>query len=523
MSRARIVVVGAGIGGLTAAALLAQEGFQVTVLEAQSYPGGSAGTFFHKGYRFEAGATVAGGFQPNGPHHLVGQRLSMTWKVHQHEPAWVVHLPDRSVRLTSDNQDVLRAFPHSEFFWQEQSALADLGWSLSAQGLPWPPTSRAEWMKLIGTGIRNLPGDLRLAPFALMTTYHWLRLRRLTRDPAFVRFIDAQLLISAQTTARGANAAYSATALDLARQGVYHVEGGIGGLADQLVDRIRGLGGEVKFRQRAVRIRLEGDRAVGVETVRFRKPDFFPADFVIANVTPWSLDSLLAEGSPPSLKREAASRKPGWGAFVLHLGVRADALPADLPDHHQIITEMHAPLGEGRSLFVSMSPVWDTSRAPEGHRAVTVTTHTEVSQWWKLLAEDKARYGDRKAAYAETMISAIDSVIPGFRRGLALALPGTPVTYQFYTGRHLGMVGGFPQTSLFRARSPLTGIPNIRLVGDSIFPGQSTAGVTLGAVRVFDDVRRRLPAPPSRAVYRPVDVSEDELAVAPALPEMEMA
>ena len=56
-----------------------------------------------------------------------------------------------------------------------------------------------------------------------------------------------------------------------------------------------------------------------------------------------------------------------------------------------------------------------------------------------------------------------------------------------------GMVGGFPQTSLFRARGPRTGLPNVRLVGDSIFPGQSTAGVTLGAQRVVQDVMRTLP------------------------------
>jgi hypothetical protein len=55
------------------------------------------------------------------------------------------------------------------------------------------------------------------------------------------------------------------------------------------------------------------------------------------------------------------------------------------------------------------------------------------------------------------------------------------------------MVGGFPQTSLFKARGPRTGINNLRLVGDSVFPGQSTAGVTLGGLRVAEDVKRHLP------------------------------
>jgi len=84
--------------------------------------------------------------------------------------------------------------------------------------------------------------------------------------------------------------------------------------------------------------------------------------------------------------------------------------------------------------------------------------------------------------------------MPGFKDGLTLIMPGTPVTYQFYTDRHMGMVGGFPQTSLFKMRGPRTGIPNLRLVGDSIFPGQSTAGVSLGAIRVAKDIQNTLPA-----------------------------
>lgn len=132
--------------------------------------------------------------------------------------------------------------------------------------------------------------------------------------------------------------------------------------------------------------------------------------------------------------------------------------------------------------------------ARAGQRAVTVTTHTDVRPWWELLARDPAAYADHKADYAERLLSSIERAIPGFRAAVTLTLPGTPVTYQCYTDRKFGMVGGFPQASLFKARGPRTGITNLRMVGDSIFPGQSTAGVSLGALRVFRDVERSLPA-----------------------------
>ncbi len=490
-----IVIIGSGIGGLTASALLAQQGYRVTVLEAQTYPGGCAGTFTHGGYRFDAGATVAGGFQPNGPHYLVGERLGIKWPVQAYEPAWITHLPDRSVALTNDNDDVLRAFPESADFWEHQQQLADLGWSLSAQGLPWPPTSLADVLQLARVGLANFPEDLLLLPLAFRTTYQWVRQHGLAQDISFVRFIDAQLLISSQTTSRHANAVYSATALDLARQGVYHVRGGIGGLAETLAAKVRDLGGEVIYRRRVTRIAQAGGRVTGVyftEGRRGKQEHFLPADFVVANLTPWSLDGLLGEGSPARLRREAQGRRLGWGAFALHLGVEAGLLPPGTPDHHQIIAELEGPLGETRSVFLSMSPEWDTGRAPAGHRAVTVTTHTAVQPWWDALGAGEQAYQERKAEYAEKMLAQIERVIPGFGRAVRLMLPGSPVTYQFYTQRHLGQVGGFAQTSLFQARGPQTGLPNLRLVGDSIFPGQSTAGVTLGAMRVAREVARGL-------------------------------
>ena len=90
----RAIVVGAGVGGLATAALLAHAGLDVTVLEAHVYAGGCAATFYHQGYRFDAGATMAAGFYPGGPMDLLGRATGIDqWPIHAADPAMVVHLP----------------------------------------------------------------------------------------------------------------------------------------------------------------------------------------------------------------------------------------------------------------------------------------------------------------------------------------------------------------------------------------------------------------------------------------------
>ena len=504
LRQAKIIVIGAGVGGLTTAALLAQAGFDVTVLEANTYPGGCAGTFFHKGYRFDAGATVAGGFQANGPHAKLAEQLKLTWRVQPSEPAWVVHLPRRQITMSRDNADVIAQFPHSQSFWNDQRAAADLTWALAAEGLPLPPTSATELRQLFHASLPHLKQMPRLLPLAFGTARQWMQRYDLTRDPEVVRLIDAQLLISAQTTSQHVNALYSATALDLVRQGTYSFEGGMGGIAETLADKLTTLGGQVLYRRNVCGIDVDAGRVRGVYVQtgkRTSRQTFLPADFVVANLTPGSLANLLGDNSPTYLRRETNRSQSGWGAFVLYLGVESAKLPANSADHHQIVTDMSSPLGEGRSIFVSLSPQWDFSRAPVGQRAVTVTTHTDVAPWWQLLQTDPEAYERRKAAYAERLLNAIDQHLPGFRSSVSLTMPGTPVTYANYTGRYRELVGGFPQTSLLRAMGPKTGIPNLRVVRDLIFPGQSTAGVTLGAMRVADDVLHSLARSLSKGIH----------------------
>lgn len=475
----RTVVIGGGVGGLTAAALLVQAGCQVTVLEAHIYPGGSAGTFFHQGYRFDAGATLAGGFAAGGPHAQVAEILGLAWPVQPVDPAWVTHTPTSRVTQWADPDrwrcERQAAFPGTERFWRRQEHLARLAWDVASRPFPWPPQSPREALTL-AAALR--PAHVGAVPWLTRSVVDLAP----QASPDFRTFLDAQLLISAQAISTEANALYGAAALDLPRRGVNHVRGGMGGLARTLVDWLRAHGAEVLYRQKVEKIEVRDGCAVAVTTNRGLRLE---AEAFIANLTPWALAGLLGEAAPATLRREVVQRPPTWGAFALYLGVDACALDkleaVRLADHHQAIADPSRPLGEANSVFISLAPRDEADRAPAGMRAATLSTHTAVAPWWQT---DQSAYTERRAVYTERLLATAELALPGLHGAVRLALPATPRTFARFTRRPQGMVGGFPQTSLLAARGPGTGLPNVWLVGDSVFPGQSTAGVTLSALRV---------------------------------------
>ena len=478
------IVIGAGIGGLATGALLARRGVQVTVLEARHYPGGCASTFTSGGYRFDAGATVGCGFHSGGPLDNLGRELGITWPVHAEPIAWLYRHRDLRLDLSSSRENIIARFPRSQTFWDEQARLARTLWRLSADGLPWPVAGARDVAGVAGRALTSLPDSLRLLPFVRQSAHEWLASHGLEADADFMRFIDAQLLISVQTTSRHANALNAAIALDLPVSGTWRVEGGIGAVARLLAESIERDGGALLYNKKVIRLDSIRREVLGVETA---DGDALAADALIANLTPESLEVL--DDSPPAGKQDA-SASSGWSAFMLYLGVDATVFEQTGADHLQIVAP-DGELGEGRSLFISASPAGEAGRAPEGQRAVTISTHTDAAPWFETLHQGRERYEEMKKQYTDRSLALLFEQLPESRESLRTVTAATPLSWELWTGRRWGHVGGYPQTSLFGVRGPATKYNNLFLAGDSIFPGQSLPGVVTGARRTVELLSQR--------------------------------
>jgi C-3',4' desaturase CrtD len=470
------VVIGAGVAGLTAAAVLARRGVRTVVVERHNVPGGCASFYQRDGYRFDVGATLVGGFGLRGVHRLVNERLGLVVSSIPIEPSMVVHLPDETVIRFGDErwpEERKRAFGTiAESFWRAQERIADLTWDFSTR-FPALPVDFAS--------VAALAGAFRPRHVALLGTLGRTVASILPRDaPRRLRaFVDAQLLITAQTDAAGADLAYGATALDLAREGTFHLEDGVSTLAVALARAVRRAGGTILYNKSVSQIVVARGR---VRSVVLADGTTLGCDRVVSALPVHDTASLCAPLERAYRPRLAALPER-WGAFMLYCALPPNVVPDDFPSHHQLLAAYDAPLGECNTTFMSFSGAHEPHRARNGGSALTISTHSDVARWERAYKD--GTMDALRAAYAKKLLAALDRVLPGAAATARFVEAATPHTFLRYTSRRRGLVGGLPVTpaqatlNAFTQRSPVRGL---YLCGDTTFPGQSTVGATLGAI-----------------------------------------
>ena len=144
----------------------------------------------------------------------------------------------------------------------------------------------------------------------------------------------------------------------------------------------------------------------------------------------------------------------------------------------------------GRS---SVSSANETERGPDGQRTVTASTHVPMS---KLLGMSPGEQGDYVATIQARMRETIRKRASGLIDGLCFEATASPRTFERFTGRHLGYVGGVPRRVGLRHYRPRALLPReaergLYAVGDSVLLGQSTLAVALGGVRTAEVIAKR--------------------------------
>lgn len=513
---ADVVVVGAGFGGLGAALGLAERGARVVLCELLDYAGGCAGTFERKGCRFDAGATLSSGFGEGQLFDAWTRRHGLALSLTRLDPVVELRTPEFTLAVAADRQEFIARIADLagaregavRRFFAFQREVADTLWQVLDDPRMLPPLGAGGLVAHLGRVPRYLP----LARWIGRPLVDVLAKYGVADVAPLRLFCDAVCQITVQCPASEAEALFALATLDYFFRGVAHVRGGIGELARALVVALERLGARVCFHRPVRALARDGD-AWRVETRRGP----IRARTVVANVLPQALRAMLGPAVPasPRLERLARELEAGWGAAMLYLVARPPAGAPEHAHHLEMIDDPSRPLVAGNHLFASISGADEPERAPPGCRVITVSTHLPAAH---LAALSERETADYVAAVQDRMRAVFAARAPEWAAGIERTMTASPRTFERYTRRPGGLVGGVPRRAglhNYRDAWPRPIAPDLWLVGDSVFPGQSTVATALGGLRAATAIAARLGLPAPRVPALPGPVADRPASTSP--------
>lgn len=475
-----VIVIGSGIGGLVTATQLAAKGAKVLVLERYLIPGGSAGYFEREGYRFDVGASMIFGFGDQGTTNLLTRALAAVGMTLETIPDPVqihYHLPQGlDLKVHRDYEKFLQAL--TAHFPKESQGIRKF------YDQCWQVFNCLNAMELLS--LEELGYLLRVffqQPGACLGLVKYLPqnvgdiARRYIQDPELLKFIDMEcycwsVVTADRTPMINAGMVFS----DRHYGGINYPKGGVGKIAQKLVEGLEKAGSEIRYKARVTEILLEKGRAVGVKLADGSQ---YQARRIVSNATRWdTFGSLLSSENIPKTEVDWQKRYQKSPSFLsLHLGVRAEVLPLGTECHHILLEDWQRMEDEQGTIFVSIPTLLDPSLAPADHHIIHAFTPSWLTAWQGLSPQ---QYQAKKEADGDRLIERLEKIFPGLSAGLDYQEVGTPRTHRRFLGRQDGTYGPIPRHKLWGLLGmPFnrTAVPGLYCVGDSTFPGQGLNAV----------------------------------------------
>lgn len=461
-----VVVVGAGLAGLSAALHLAGRGRAVTVVERQPWPGGRAGRLDIDGYRIDTGPTVL--TMPDiidETFAAVGETRSDRLELSPVDPAYRAVFADGSALAVHSDADRM-ADAIAEFAGAGQAAgyRRLRGWLTRLY--------RTEFDGFIGANFDS-PLSLLTPRLAQLTAIggfrRWDRMvKRHISDERLQRIFTFQSLY-AGVAPRDALAVYAVIAYMDTIAGVVFPRGGVRALPDALAAAATDAGVQFRYGATVTALERSGGRVRAVLTEQAGR---IPCDAVVLTTELPQTYALL--GRTP---RRAVRLRASPSAVVAHLGCPAVARDTA---HHTILfgeawdqtfTDI---IRDGRpmadpSLLVTRPTAGDPALAPEGRDLLYVLAPAPNLERGTI---DWSRAG---AAYAEGLVAHVaDRLLPGLREDATILGVVTPADWArqgMAAGSPFALAHTFGQTGPFRPANMVRGIDNAVLAGSSTVPG----------------------------------------------------
>ena len=451
MSNRHVVIIGAGLGGLQCAYILAKNGIKVTVLEQDVHIGGCLQSFKRGDTLFDTGFHYVGGLREGEslyPLFRYFNLLNLPWQALDEDCFDEVVLGDKSYSLAVGHERLVETltadFPHERENLQRYT----------------------DCLKQVGEHIMDafLPRDA--ADFysdSLFARSAYQFLTDTIQDPVLRKVLSGSSL--KMELAKDSLPLYVFAQINNSFiQSAWRIRGGGQQIAEHLAADITRLGGLLRTRADVTRIEEKEGRATGVWV---NGEEFIEATDIICDIHPKEVMTLLADS--PSLRRiyrrRIDSLEETYGMFTANIRFTPDVIPylnRNIYIHRPEADLWNPDTSAVNSVMISFYP---------GQPALDILTPlrwNQVAKWTNRRGEE---YEAFKAQKTEECLQLAEHRLPQLREAIDKVYTSTPVTYSRYTRTHEGSAYGIRKdwrSPLTTVLAPKTPIENVLLTGQNL-------------------------------------------------------
>ena len=474
-----VIIIGAGLGGLTAGAKLSKEGKKVLLVEQHTLPGGCATTFKRKDYLFEVGLHEMDGLHQRDLKTKIFRDLGVFDHVEfLRVPEFYRFVyKDYDITIPHDVEEA-KAVLNTNFPDEKEGIDAYFHQLLNAREII--KNSKEEKEQNLGefldSIIRN--EDLKLALLGNLGYFH---------DDPYTLSLSYYSVAQGSYYAGGGN----------------FIKGGSQKLSDYLVEFIRGNGGEVILNHLVTEIIIENDKAVGISYKNNKTNEVYSAhgEHIISNASiPYVANKLLPKKQSEMLVEGISKREIGVSLLSIYFAFNKPLKEIgynyystfiyddSIEKMADIISNNKGDFEKRSFTFVDYGQI-DSALAPAGKGVGVICSIDYVSDWNKLSAED---YQVQKEKVAQAFIAKMEKLIPGFVDCIDFHEVATAKTVERYTLNAGGAVYGFAQTPERVKLEPLRTIENLYFASAWTKVGGGFSGAIFnGYLTAYEIIRKR--------------------------------